>query len=1728
MKHRFKNRVLSLVLSVCMMMPIMTQAMPVYSVDDEVETLGAFTTPFTEDTPIYIGASTEPVYSKSYRIPSMVTLNDGTIVAAADIRWNTTYDGGGLDTLVARSHDGGASWDYTLANYLGDNGNAYDAQSTTFIDPSLLVAQEDGKEVVYMLVDLYAYGVALNGPWTNNGMVPLFSYPSPDTGFNTAGFLKLTNDGTNYNYYLDGGSIWEEGASEPVSGYIVDAKFNITNTDTGETSNLFFETSPYRVARTQFLYLTKSEDGGASWSEPTLLNLRSGDGVEDALLVAPGNAIVAKDGTMVFPAYSYDYAPSGSSMSSSNQYMTLIYAKKNQNGELEWHRSPMFQSVKASSRDSVPEFSSEGAIVELADGTLRVFFRNKTAHMCYADFDIDTGAWIGMKELLDVPTNSDTQLSAITYSKTLDGKQVILVSCPTGPKEAGYNNGNGGFRTNGKIHVFTVNADDEDEKNSMTLINTVNLFTSAAQNELSGNYTEADGFFAYSALAERADGSIAILYENNQFGWGAGTAESPKYYTITGKDINLAEELLNTEARLDIPQLSGLINLKVRFLPEYQNETATVPYLYQTPGYQPTAFADVRVYDLPAVMKIADTYHTSADNVYFELVGDNGEDFPDEYYDHRWVSAEHLEAITINYTEAAPFGEPVVGQSMAVFARNAVMFAARNTTSNTADPDPQERDAAGVVTNKTVSSKDNDTYTVTLEAYVEGNRTIDIVTEQVPTDIVLVLDQSGSMATNDFKTIDGYQLTSGKANNYVNNDVYVKVGDEYVKVKVTPKYSYTRYQYSSNQNHTNYYIAQQANAGNIFYENGGVYYPVKVVVSNNYNNYTYYYTKNSEDIQIGTRQSGWDNRPGYNTFVFYQRTVTDHIFSYVDANGVTQSETFGSNANITTNKYYTTITSNITRLEALKNAVTGFVESVHEKAVGNPDNPDDDVNHRIAMVGFAHCYYDVSGDRNDYKYTNTELLIGSTRYGYNAYTQFGSANTNSAQSHYDEAFQNMDTEAGYNNVIASKNALQSGGGTYIDLGIEMANGIFEEYPILEGEKRTRVVVVFTDGDPGYSKNWEGGQDYGQDGDSKAVADEAIVEATETKSDYKATVYTVGIFTGADAETRPVDGLSNANKFMHYVSSNYQGGTSFDAPGDPSFPKSGSYYLSANNADDLAGIFQMISKSVEEGGASVTLDETTVVRDIVATNFEVPNGTTGVKFYTAQYTDEDTWGPRVDASGVIATIQNSVGNGPTTLDVTGFDFTENYVGTVVEEHEDGTTTTTYRGKKLIIEFDIDVDEDFLGGSGVHTNGTESGIYSKDDDNNLVLVEDFVKPKVDVPLKPISNVVQDKNIYVSNTTDLTGLLDLWCSVKNADGTTSNLWVDVDGINNAYVNLVYTIKLNDNTVAKYTVPAGKAFGAPECTWEYEEGTLVQNYLTYEDTPFTVTCVMTDAGNILEPSSTDGTASINVFYPVVTFKDVREKVPNESTVAYPSENYVSVAWKDNAGNAANNMEGTAPTLTYTYVPDAGCVGGNAVITSYEDFHVNVTSVKGNGQELISYVTFVHDNWDGSCGFDPNMGEFMIHMKKVLTSLTIQKSGWQDVDPNQSFLFRVTDVDDPSVELDLTVTVVGNGSTTITGLRVGKTYQVVEITDWSWRYTNKGVDSAYTTATVTTTVVANGAEVQLNAADADNVITFKNDRTNQYWLDGDSYCENWWGGNYGANLVKRNGQNVIVTEENS
>lgn len=485
-----KLRFLSLFLALVMLVSS-APVVPAYA-QEEASLSTEITNPFSSSASFFVDGQT--VTSNSFRIPAMVTLADGTIVAAADIRWNTTYDGGCLDTLVARSADGGATWQYSTANYLGDNGNEYNSQSTAFIDPSLTVAA-DGK-TVYLLCDLYPYGIALNG----NGEQ---TTPSTDIGFTDDGYLRLSGDDhSSYDYYLKEGYIYDSSNTQ-VAGFTVDAHFNLYDADGNKISNLFFANAPYKVVRTGFLYLISSTDGGATWSAPTLLNLKNN--TENVCLASPGRGIITANGTMIFPVYSY---------TTETQKLGFIYSSDN---GATWQRSTNFDSI----------WASESAVVEIGEGALRFFFRNQTGELCYVDYDMNANEWGGYTGT-GVKTNSNTQLSAITYSKTLTGNQVILVSCPTGPNADGSTNSDGSYRTNGKIFVGVVAADG-----TMSWSKSIDVSPSKATAKLPDpNYTEDQGFFAYSCLTERSDGSIAILYENNQYGWGAGDG---KYFTINAK-----------------------------------------------------------------------------------------------------------------------------------------------------------------------------------------------------------------------------------------------------------------------------------------------------------------------------------------------------------------------------------------------------------------------------------------------------------------------------------------------------------------------------------------------------------------------------------------------------------------------------------------------------------------------------------------------------------------------------------------------------------------------------------------------------------------------------------------------------------------------------------------------------------------------------------------------------------------------------------------------------------------------------------------------------------------------------------------------------------------------------------------------------------------------------------------------------------------------------------------
>lgn len=111
-----------------------------------------------------------------------------------------------------------------------------------------------------------------------------------------------------------------------------------------------------------------------------------------------------------------------------------------------------------------------------------------------------------------------------------------------------------------------------------------------------------------------------------------------------------------------------------------------------------------------------------------------------------------------------------------------------------------------------------------------------------------------------------------------------------------------------------------------------------------------------------------------------------------------------------------------------------------------------------------------------------------------------------------------------------------------------------------------------------------------------------------------------------------------------------------------------------------------------------------------------------------------------------------------------------------------------------------------------------------------------------------------------------------------------------------------------------------------------------------------------------------------------------------------------------------------------------------------------------------------------------------TLTTLTIRKTGRAAIDEGQTFLFTVRGTDANTRDVELTVTVHGNGKTTVADLPVGS-YTVTEMTDWSWRYTPTGG------AAQTVTAGAEGAE-----------LTFANGRTEEKWLDGGAFAVNLFG----------------------
>lgn len=935
-------------------------------------------------------------------------------------------------------------------------------------------------------------------------------------------------------------------------------------------------------------------------------------------------------------------------------------------------------------------------------------------------------------------------------------------------------------------------------------------------------------------------------------------------------------------------------------------------------------------------------------------------------------------------------------------------------------------DNNGMYINKTATANDDGTYTIQLEAYATGDKVITETKKDVPTDIVLVLDQSGSMAEN--MNTYSFRAYSGKDNgDYYNrrhnggnaNLYYPLEGGSYASVSVTWTRGEGAYHYTQ-CSATWYNYAYYDNGNNLYVKSGEEYQKVTLNRSGGVGNRTYTYTfpDNTTIVSNGSLTSpGNFNGKGPLYVLSIGEGEYTYEYTYTDKDGVTRTIGASTGANtepgFTLYERYTS--SSTTRLAALKTAVTNFANSVKTKAAGpdgNLSTTTDNVNHRIAVVGFATGDY--TGNNNYPTYENTEVFVGATQYNYNT----------NASTYYGSALQDMNTQAGYNNVIASKNALAARGATYPNYGLEMAKKILDANPVPQGQTRNRVVILFTDGSPGYSEY------------SSTVANAAVATANTLKSN-GVTVYSVGIFEGADASSAGIaqgNSSSRENQFMQNVSSN--NGT----------PRNPSYYLSASDAGTLNSIFQQISENIESGGSSTTLSSETVIKDIIADQFELPAGATAdditLETYlcTGKSDDSYTWSKNSDAMGANATVNETDG----TVSVSGFDFAANYVGTVTNNNN-----VSYRGHKLVIKFNVKVKDGFLGGNDVYTNAS-AGVYENSSATEPVLP--FNRPQVNVQIKDVAVTAADKNVYLLSNLTADQIKD-GATVK-CGNVSLNLTQDNYGLENwqtEYVDITVEIKDKDGNIV-----------------------MDLNDLS-EDTTYSVSAKVSP--KTTNPTSDQGTkavektgnafAAINVFKPELIYKDSTIYYGDTAPTDY-SSNLTSTEWKhDGTVSTDVTMVGTAPTLDMTYAPEESKIQVGKINTK-QDIAVDV-AVKIDTTDVTDKTTFVHTKCDANCS-DPVNGKFWLHVKTC--QLTVTKTGGA---ADESYVFNIFKDGQKYTELS----VWGNGSVTIYELPVGS-YTIEENEGWSWRYD-----------------AVNGSAANLTAQNSTGSITCNNTKTEIYWLNG-------------------------------
>ena len=459
---------------------------------------------------------------KSYRIPALLKTDKGTLIAGADERRLHSSDWGDIGMVVRRSEDKGKTWsDRVTITNLRDNPKASNPSIGSPVNIDMVLVQDPATKRIFSIYDMFPEGQGIFGMAAQREE----AYKQIDGKT----YQILYKEGEEGSY-----TIRENGTVYTPDGKATDYRVVVNPvkpaySDKGDLyqgnqllGNIYFtsnKTSPFRVAKDSYLWMSYSDDDGKTWSAPQDITPMVKADWMKFLGVGPGTGITLHTGPhkgrIIVPTYTTNQTNHLNGSQSSRVIYSDDHGKTwHMGGGVNDHRTLTDGTViDSSTMSNYYAQNTESSVVQLNNGDIKLFMRGLTGDLQVATSKDGGVTWENdIKRYADV---KDVYVQLTAIHTMHDGKEYIVLSNAGGPG-----------RFNGLVHLARVEENGE--------------LTWLKHNPIQS------GKFAYNSIQDLGNGEYGLLYEhadNNQ-----------NEYTLSYKKFNwdfLRKDMVSpTEAKV--------------------------------------------------------------------------------------------------------------------------------------------------------------------------------------------------------------------------------------------------------------------------------------------------------------------------------------------------------------------------------------------------------------------------------------------------------------------------------------------------------------------------------------------------------------------------------------------------------------------------------------------------------------------------------------------------------------------------------------------------------------------------------------------------------------------------------------------------------------------------------------------------------------------------------------------------------------------------------------------------------------------------------------------------------------------------------------------------------------------------------------------------------------------------------------------------------------------------